>query len=129
MSMILALRDALKGHLAGPLWPKLVRTFGPADKEIEFLGNVFRHKAGCIDVAPSTKNLAKFDYEFAKSIDHAKNSEDSNDRKHRQLGHLRRYVHSWTAAFSLWPEASSFRSKKLALIDDVVAGLGGPQDA
>ena len=129
VSMTLALRDALRGHPAGPLWPKLVNCFEPAETEFEFLGYVFRRKAGSIDVAPSTKNLAKFEYKFSKSIDRARKSEDSNGKKHRQLRHLRKYVRSWTAAFSLWPEAGTFRNEKMALIDDVVAGLDGPQAA
>ena len=129
VSMTLALRDALKGHPAGPLRPRFVSQAKPQDREFEFLGYVFRHDGDDITAAPSPKNLAKFEYEFARGLESVFPSETSTAKNHRKLGQLRRYVRSWTAAFSPWPEACDFRDKKIALIVDVVAGLDGPQDA
>ncbi len=60
VSMTSALCDALKGHPAGPLRPKLVTVMKPIETELEFLGYVFQRKNGIISVTPSTRNLGKF---------------------------------------------------------------------
>ena len=119
VSMIEALCDALKAHPAGPLRPKLVPQPTPAGKGFEFLGYVFRRKFGSTSVAPSPKNLGKFEHELSKGLERAKRPETSIEKKQHELSHLRRYVRSWTAAFSLWPDARDFRDEKMALIDAV----------
>ncbi len=121
-SILTALDDALIGHPAGPLRPRIVAELRPSTTEFEFLGYVFRRNGGEVSVAPSSKNLGKFKYKFSKGLERATRSENLMAKKHRELNHLRRYVRSWTAAFSLWPDTDNFRKKKMTLIDDVVAG-------
>ena len=115
-SILLALGDALTGHPAGPLRLRSVADFSPSTTELEFLGYVFRRYDGVVSVAPSSMNLAKFDHKFADGLDRATRTEAANEKKKRELKELRRYVRSWTAAFSLWSEAEGFREKKMALI-------------
>ena len=128
-SILSTLRDSLREHPAGPLRPRFVDQLTPATTEFEFLGYVFRPNGGEVSVAPSCKNLAKFDHKFAWGIDRATRPEASIEKRKRELKHLRRYVRSWTAAFSLWSEVGSFRDKKLALIHDVYGGLDEPEPA
>ena len=115
----LALRDALNGHPAGPLRPRFVSETTPQDNMFEFLGFVFRRDGAKITVAPSPKNMATFDYEFNRGLERATRSEYSTAKKHRKLSQLCRYVRSWTASFSPWPDASKFRKQTMAQIENI----------
>ena len=114
--MLSALGSSLREHPAGPLRPRLISQFTPATSEFEFLGYVFRRNCGEVSVAPTWKHLARFDYRFVEGLDRATRVEVPNTQKKRELKALLRYVRSWTAAFSLWSEAKSFRENKMALI-------------
>ena len=128
-SILSALDSSLREHPAGPLRLRPVDVLRPSTTEFEFLGYVFRRTDGVISVAPSSRNLAKFEYKFARGIDRTTRADVPNGKKKRELKHLRRDVRSWTAAFSLWSEVGSFRDKKLALIHDVYGGLDEAEPA
>ncbi len=115
-SILNALGSSLMEHPAGPLRPRLISQFTPATSEFEFLGYVFRRNGGEVSVAPTWKHLAQFDHRFAEGLDRSTRTEVPNEMKKRELKVMLRYVRSWTAAFSMWSEAKSFREKKMALI-------------
>lgn len=117
VSMTKALWSALEAHPAGPLWPKLVRYSKP-NEGFEFLGCAFKVKNGCYTVAPSPKNLAKFGHALHCGLKQVEDPSQSAKMRRNQASQLRRYVRSWTSAFSMWDEAKEFREKKLALIDE-----------
>ena len=126
VSMTNALRDALKEHPAGPLWPKSVGLAFARDG-FDFLGYTFRRKNGNVSVTPSARNLSKFEHEFSRGFNWVADPSLSMKKKQGQLTHLRKYVRSWTSAFSIWSDAATLRDKKMALINDTANGHCGPQ--
>ena len=115
VSMNQALWSSLKVHPAGHLQPKLTGVFSPG-QPIEFLGHRLTLCGGGVHIEPSPKNQAKFEMTLAKRLVLIKNAPGPLTRKRRAYD-CQRYVRSWCAAFSLWPEWTEFRANAMTRIN------------
>jgi hypothetical protein len=114
VTMIKALGAALEAHPAGQFRPK-IKVF-PQGQPIEFLGHSFTRKAGggvCIE--PSAENLKDFEWTMSKLNRFGKLGSNSRTLLWRDL---RRYVQSWSAAFSLCDNIDAHRDFWLKRIDE-----------
>ncbi len=109
------LKSALMSHPAGPLWPKFIE-IKDARMGFDFLGYRFSKEADTVRVEPATFNLNKFNQQQFSYLKRLTQGEDAVADKERIRRKARRYVRSWCQAFSLWPDWSVFRTKKLTEI-------------
>lgn len=115
VAMIKTLGHALLGHPAGPFLPIQIHPLGN-NKEFDFLGYTFSRQFGECTAAPSAFNLGKFHYLLERDLESLNEPSLSPATKRKIVQNLRRYVSSWTAAFSLWAESDEARKYALALI-------------
>ena len=126
VSITKALRRALKAHPAGPLRPKKPKVYRP-NQSVEFLGYRLKVKAGRCRARPSKRNLAQFKHQFSEGLDRISQTSISTRSRRNRVGHLARFVRSWTAAFSHWDGATARRGKYLGKINAAAASLGIPE--
>jgi hypothetical protein len=96
---------------AGQLRPNKPKQFKPGDP-IEFLGHRLRLVKGAVWIEPNPVNLKAFESNVGRALSDIRRS-DTRAERARRAENLRRYVRSWTAAFSLWPKAKKRREEAL----------------
>jgi hypothetical protein len=94
-----AMWSALQGHPVGPLTPSLRGEFGPSDPSI-YVGHRLEGLGSKVKITPSEKNEAKFHAKFVKRLSKVKDAKASLKVKRARARDLKRYVSSWTGAFS-----------------------------
>jgi hypothetical protein len=102
---------ALVASPAGQLWPNQPKEFNPGGA-IDFLGHRLRRVKGAVWIEPDPGNLQGFESKVGRGLIELRGSETRAERA-RRAENLRRYVRSWTAAFSLWPKAKKRREEAL----------------
>jgi Reverse transcriptase (RNA-dependent DNA polymerase) len=123
VTMMEALRSALKAHPVGLLWPKC-KMFKPGEP-VEFLGHCLTPKAGGkVRIDPSPKNAEKFEAMMVAKLNHLRFAKLAPKVRAREYRELQHYVRSWTAAFGLCEGISDFRAywlKKIAKVSPLAA--------
>jgi hypothetical protein len=117
VSMTLNLRSALKAHPAGPLRPKIRGRFRPGEP-IDFLGHRLATHQGTVLIEPSPPHRQEFEAKMKKELSCLSATSLSPAARARKIRGLGTYVHSWTAAFKLWPQAEIRRKHWLAKLAD-----------
>lgn len=120
VSMLFSLGAALKGHPAGPFKSRRGEVSSPGT-EFEFLGYEFQPSHGDVKLVPSSKNLAKFQHGFDKSLEKLANPKVSRGKRKNIKENLRRYVSGWCACFGHWSKIESFREHRMKDIAEASA--------
>lgn len=114
----------LENHCAGPLSlnpPTEFKNGGP----IIFLGHTLTKSGSDIQIVPSWKNQERCKKRIRSALRSALRAQLPQSRSLAILDSLENYISSWTASFSLWSDANSFKKRAHELIQDARDEIGG----